>query len=549
MRLWIPLSLTLALGGLAGAQPTVNTNGILNASGYQNTLAPDTVFVIFGNGLGPAAIATSAAPYPTLLGGTSITFTPSGGGTAMSATVIYTLTSQVAGLLPSSIVPGTYGVKVTYNGQTSPSQNVTVAARSFGIATANNGGTGTAQATIGNINGGVSLTRFNGGSINFNGLTWTLSPTHPGDTVVLWGTGGGADPANDTGGSSGDQTAAGNFIVNLDGRQVTPLYAGASSGYPGLWQVNFTVPTDMPPDCFATAQVSAGGLTGNSVTIPIAAAGQTSCSDSSMPASIFSKLDSGGPIVLGGAAVAAIDNGSGVTQETASTSILQYSPAEWITLNSGPKFGLCRVYDRSYAPTGKDPGSPDAYLDAGTKIPLSGPNIGAGTALFPIVTAAGNAYSTLLTPTTLTSGTYTLTAPGGTQVGPFATSTTFPAAFSFTNGASITTIDRTVPLTLNWTGTGIDQVLVVLSTSIAAPGLRHLVTINCALPANLGTYTIASQALAYLPLAPTGGVAVNTLAVEGVKQSNFTANLVGGGQIDLGIFSANLGPSKNVVVK
>jgi hypothetical protein len=161
----------------------------------------------------------------------------------------------------------------------------------------------------------------------------------------------------------------------------------------------------------------------------------------------------------------------------------------------------------------------------------------------------GNAYNGSLTLGTLTSGTYALTAPGGTQVGPFNSSTTFPASFTLTNAASVSTIDRTVPLVLNWTSSGVDQVMVVLGTTVAGPGLRHLVTINCTLPAGPGTYTIDSQALAYLPLAPANGTAINTLAVEGTKQGMFTANLTAGGQTDIGIFSANLGISENVVVK
>ena len=223
----------------AGA-PSFTSSSVVNATGYQNKLAPDTVFVIFGSGMGPSSIAIAPGTnYPLTLGGTSVTFTPASGGSPIGAKLVYSVASQIAGLLPSSIAPGTYAVRVTYNTLASAPQNVTVVARSFGIAAANSGGNGLAQATIGNVNGGVSLTRFTAGSLAFNGLNWTLTPAHPNDTLVLWGTGGGADPANDTGGTSGDQAAAGNFSVLVDGRAITPQYAGASSGYPGLWQVEF----------------------------------------------------------------------------------------------------------------------------------------------------------------------------------------------------------------------------------------------------------------------------------------------------------------------
>lgn len=157
-KLGLVLSCVWMVVPLAWGQPAISSNGVVNASGYQAKLAPDTVFVIFGNGLGGQSLATASAPeYPSSLAGTSVSFTPVAGGPAINARLIYTLAGQVAGLLPSSIVPGTYAVRVTYNGQTSAPQSVTVVARSFGIATANSSGSGTAQATIGNVNGGISL--------------------------------------------------------------------------------------------------------------------------------------------------------------------------------------------------------------------------------------------------------------------------------------------------------------------------------------------------------------------------------------------------------
>ena len=51
------------------AQPVIAANGVVNATGYQAKLAPDTVFAVFGRGIGPAAIATASGPdYPESLG-------------------------------------------------------------------------------------------------------------------------------------------------------------------------------------------------------------------------------------------------------------------------------------------------------------------------------------------------------------------------------------------------------------------------------------------------------------------------------------------------
>lgn len=547
----LPISVTLNVSG-AGS-PVINSGQIYNASGYQAKLAPDTVFVIFGSNMGPASIQVASAPnYPLSLGGTSATFTPAAGGASISVKMVYTLAGQIAGLLPSSITPGTYAVRVIYNGLTSAPQNVTVVGRSFGIAAANSGGNGTAQATIGNVNGGISLTRFTSGSVSFNGYTWTLTPAHPGDTIVLWGTGGGADSANDAGGTSGDQTTAGNFKVNLGSRQVTPLYAGASQGYPGLWQINFVIPPDMSTDCFASVQVSAGGELSNTVVIPIAAAGQTTCVDPTMPASVMSKLDAGQQIVFAAFAIAKLTQTAPAvaTQETASGAVFSYTPAQWITLNSGPLFGACRVYDRTYPVGSFDPGSPSKSLDAGSKLPLSGPNLPAGFGLGSISSTFGPAYVGSVTTGTLTGGTYNLSGPGGSQMGTFSASTVFPSSFSVTNFDNITSIDRSKALTLNWTGSNFDQVAILVNSAVTANGLQHITTLNCNVPGAAGTYTIPAAALALLsPVAATGS-AFGGLSVQATSApGKFTASLTSGGAIDYGSFGANLGYSKNLAIQ
>lgn len=548
-----PLTINVSLTVAGAGVPTINTGGIFNATGYQTKLAPGAVFVLFGAKLGPASLISATGPnYPTNLSGTSVTFTPAGGGAPIAARLVYALATQVAGILPSSIAPGTYAVTVTYNTLTSGPQNVTVVARSFGIATANSAGSGTAQATIANINGGLSLTRFTSGSLSFGGNTWTLSPAHPDDSVVLWGTGGGADAQNDTGGSSGDQTIAGNFIVTVGTRQITPFYAGTSFGYPGLFQINFKLPTDIATDCFTTVTVTAGDEVSNTVVVPIAAAGQTSCSDASTPASILSKIDAGANINFGAFALAKItETASNITQETASGSVFSFTPAEWITLNSGPLFGACRLYDRTYPSGGKDPGSPDAFLNAGTRLPLSGPNLAAGIGLGAVSTVFGPSYAASFASGTLgASGSYTISGPGGTDVGSFNSTTVFPASFTATNFSSITLINRSQPLTFTWSGTGIDQVAIVLTSSLTSGGLVHITTLNCNVPSGPGTYTVPAAALARLLPAAVSGTAFGNVSIEGLNtQGKFTANLTKGGQLDLGTFWSNIGVAKNIAVQ
>jgi hypothetical protein len=119
-----------------------------------------------------------------------------------------------------------------------------------------------------------------------------------------------------------------------------------------------------------------------------------------------------------------------------------------------------------------------------------------------------------------------------------------------TNWDSIPSINRSQPLTFNWTGSSFDQVAVVLSTAVTAGGTQHISTINCTIPESLGTYTIPTAALAYLSPVAATGTSFGTFSVQAISvPGKFTANLTNGGTTDLGLFGANLGYSKTLAVQ
>jgi uncharacterized protein (TIGR03437 family) len=110
----------------AAAQPVVGSSGILNGASYavpglpNSGIAQGSIFIVFGQNLGPAAIAqVSRFPLPTSQGlaGTSIKITV--GGTTVDAIMLYTLATQVAAVLPSNTPIGTGTLTVTYNGEAS----------------------------------------------------------------------------------------------------------------------------------------------------------------------------------------------------------------------------------------------------------------------------------------------------------------------------------------------------------------------------------------------------------------------------------------------
>jgi uncharacterized protein (TIGR03437 family) len=554
------------------AAPTIGA--IANATGYQAKLAPSAVFVIFGAELGPASIVTTPAPaYPTTLAGTSILLMPqTGGGPAIPARVVYTSATQVAGLMPSSIAPGTYMASVTYNGVASQPKDVTVVARSFGIATANSQGTGPAQVTIGNVNDGISLVRLSSGQTTFNGYDWTLTPAHPGDTLVIWGTGGGADASYETGATPVDETAAGNFRVLVGGRELTPLYSGASAGYPGLWQVNFQLPPDIATNCFAALQVRTGSEWSNTATMAIAPPGQNACSSDMYDAGTLAKLDAGQGLTGGGFSIGRttatnsflLRDGTRTpvttnTVETAQGAVSVYSAAAIAEIHSAVVIGECRIWRKTAPQTRIGIGIPDSFLDAGALLPLTGPRVPAATSIQRI--QGTQLYSVQLPLSTVGPGTYTITGNGGPDVAAFTRAIEIPADFNPTNLASLASVTRGQPLTMTWTGGGTGEVhvngtfwsTVSGSDADAATWILDATTIDCAVPASRGSYTVPASVMSMLPPdSPdlrSGNHSYITVTVSApTAQSFYRFPLVGGGQTDFGSVNYSIGATKNVPV-
>src|SRR4051794_28337290 len=126
------------LAGTAMAQPVVSSGGILNAASYSlpglpnSGIAQGSMFLVFGTGLGPAGISqVSAFPLPFTLAGTSMKVTAN--GVSSDVPMVYTLASQICGILPSATPVGNASLTVTYNGQTSAPVTFKVVKTAVGI--------------------------------------------------------------------------------------------------------------------------------------------------------------------------------------------------------------------------------------------------------------------------------------------------------------------------------------------------------------------------------------------------------------------------------
>jgi uncharacterized protein (TIGR03437 family) len=161
------------------AQPVVTSLGPgasylpdgLSGSG----IAQGSFFYLKGTGLGPASpVIANAYPLGTSLGGVSIKVMV--GDQPVDAFPWYVSQSQINAILPSTTPLGSGNAQVTWMGL-SASIPIQVVSSAYGIFTLNGAGTGAAVIT----------------DQNYKPIT-LINSAHPGDALVLWGTGLGAVP-------------------------------------------------------------------------------------------------------------------------------------------------------------------------------------------------------------------------------------------------------------------------------------------------------------------------------------------------------------------
>src|SRR5260370_1248670 len=182
----------LWVGGVSGAVPLLAQLPSISAieNNYSYTLpsvpnygiAPGSLFVIFGSNLSTVTVPVlqSSAPPGVPLTLNNVSGSVAGNVMMVPVPLFYVAATQIAGVLPSTVPAGTGTITVTNNGLASAPAPFKVVTSNFGILTTNNLGYGPAAA--------FDAT---------NKLLSATNSTSPGQTIVLYGTGVGADPAND----------------------------------------------------------------------------------------------------------------------------------------------------------------------------------------------------------------------------------------------------------------------------------------------------------------------------------------------------------------
>ncbi|HEY1218780.1 MAG: hypothetical protein ABSE42_06625 [Bryobacteraceae bacterium] len=491
----------VTLGGPAAPQITMVQNNysyiLPGAPNYG--IAPGTLVIILGSALAEpgsqAVLQDPANALPNTLNGASVSLIVN--GTTVHPVFYYAIPTVVAVVIPSTTPVGTGTITVSYNNVPSAPFPIQIVAHAFGF---DNYGGGLAAATD-----------------NTTGkLITTTNSAKPGENIVFWGAGDGADPNNtDIGPPTHYDNLSGITAFYFGSVQVpaTELLYQGRSPYQGVDQINVTVPANAPTGCAVSVSAVTGtgssALSSNFVTLPIAAGGGT-CVD---PLSIVSPIEEGtlsgkGTVRFGFVAVEQLTDSSGVTDAAAAVFDSISGSSFGSESNSQPSLGSCVVSQSSSTNLGNLPTF--TYLEAGTITVTGPPN---GTVQLDefqkgIYTADNLGLLGIPNFTIPASGgTYIFNGSGGADVGAFTASVAFLTPLVWTNASSDGTVTRASGVTTTWTG-GASGTYARISGSSASSNSLFSASFICDAPVSAETFTVPPAVLLSLP-AGIGSLAVS----------------------------------------
>lgn len=506
------------------AKPAIYLHQVVNAASYYapgqpgGSIAQGSLFSIFGSALGPqAGISQSSFPLTNTFSGVSIKVTQ--GSAAVNVIPVYVSASQINAIMPSNAPLGWVSMVVTFNGTSNPSP-VYVVHDSPGIFTFT--GTGIGPAALQNAQ--------NDGSLVNNGYQASATP---GQTEQIYLTGLGPISAPDN-----QAPPPGNLSTAVEvwvGDVAAPVtYSGRSPCCSGLDQIDFVIPANAPQGCWVPVYVRTSHSTVSNFTSLAISANGGACSDASnLLSAVVQSGGSLGTVTLMRMAVhedVGVNAPVDVSDDFATYSALNVpsAPYTFLPFVSAPPAGTCTVYPGTgdFLQTGTVPEASPPALDGGTQLSISGPGgqkavtmTGTGVALgayLPLYSLPNQLF--------LSPGTYTVTTNGGANVPGFSTSVSVPPALTWTNRDQINSVDRTQPLTLNWSGAVAGQPVEILGVASDLP-TNSSALFFCVVPAGATSFTVSPQELSALPAARPNPLATkDVIYLMTASPSTFSAS-------------------------
>ncbi len=203
--------------------------GVVSAASFApagNPISPGEFIALFGSGLAKGTVVATT-PYPT--GGVNgVTVTVNG----KAAPIYFVSSGQINCLVPYSTSGATASIVVQNGAAASNTVTVPVAATAPGVY---------AYPSLNGIGPGAII-HLNGTVVN------DAQPASAGETVSVYLTGLGAvnnPPADGTAVKDANSTTVAQVSAYVGGQPATVLYSGLAPNYPGLYQLNITLPTPL----------------------------------------------------------------------------------------------------------------------------------------------------------------------------------------------------------------------------------------------------------------------------------------------------------------
>jgi uncharacterized protein (TIGR03437 family) len=514
---------------VSGAPPSIDrlaNNYSYTLPGLPNYgIAQGSIFDVFGSNLSNGSTGLLSVPLTTSVLGTTVDVTVN--GTTTHALLYYTTPSQIAAILPSATPVGDGTITVTKGGM-SASASIHVVQSAFGILTLNGGGTGPAAAF----------------DVNNQYLGFT-NALNPGDYFILWGSGVGPAPGDESVTQLPTDLSSVPFSIEVGGVPAQVYYRGRSQ-YPGLDQVIGIVPGGVTPGCWVSVVTRSGNVVSNFATVPVASSGRV-CADDAMglTAAQMQELMARKTINVGILQLDKLLNtqyaipNAIVDVDAATAQFMKVNTTDFASAPLGPSLGSCMVVG-SLDGVMPWPRFPAAALDAGPSVRVTSgtgmsatipyvTNIAAfndtlATALWaggqPSIEATAGAYAgkvggaagsaPLMIPDT-GGGTYTFdNGSGGGDVSAFQGTVTVPSpVVSWFQAKLLPTVSLTGGLTVVWSGVDPQSYVQISGRSTGAGASLNGATImqfTCTAPGAAGKFTIPDSVLKSIP--PYGALSI-----------------------------------------
>ena len=215
---------------------------VVNAADFTPSLAPGGLMTIFGSQLSPVNIATKEIPLPSALGDSCMTVN------GMPMPILFVSPSQINAQLPFEAT-GNVTLVLRTPGGISDNYNLTLMPGAPSVFRSGVAGPETNIPTIVRDANNVLVTSSN--------------PVHRGDTLVIYATGlGQTAPAVSAGLPAPADTLATVLTppeVTLGGVSLPVLFAGLTPGQVGLYQINVSVPRNVPTGLSVPLNISQSG--------------------------------------------------------------------------------------------------------------------------------------------------------------------------------------------------------------------------------------------------------------------------------------------------